>query len=526
MVTIALAIPHTPWVQARVESCARLVDALTPTSREVVDHKLFTERTPNWKWSEDMWRWAVSTDASHFLTLQDDVLVAPNFWPALRSMLEAHPEEVICLESVHPATPALAREGHRWMTTSDLMVGVGYVLPTALLREFLAWRERLTPGPRVGSDDRHVVPEDTLLACWCVATGRKIWHPIPTIIDHDTDIPSSYGHEAHTARRPEVRWNTWDGIDGVRSWRADIESQAQYEPVHLGRMWDLSDLIREIAPETSSETLVRYVQDDGARVKRRLAAVERARRAEDEPIATLLLCTPCRDGHVHKEYCAAVWGLAAQADLDVRNEMQLAGWHFRETSIVHMRARMIRHFLASDCSHLLFVDADISFDPLAVYGMLASGRDFVQVPYPRRGEIDWRGADQDVPAEARGHRYSIRAAGPWAIDEHNCAEIYGTGLGLTLLSRACLEKMTAHFSPLLTVTDDGAPTVMLTTLMMATDPEGRRVLLSEDYSLCERWRQTGGKVYAYLGPGSPATHHGDIALRGAIESLGLRRVGR
>jgi hypothetical protein len=123
----------------------------------------------------------------------------------------------------------------------------------------------------------------------------------------------------------------------------------------------------------------------------------------------------------------------------------------------------------------------------------------------------------------------VRGLALRVLDEQAGEEIGGTGLGLTLLTRKCLESMTAHYRATLSAhasVHDAAPTVMLTRLMVAEDPYGRAVELSEDLSLCERWRQMGGRVMLYVGAGSPATHHGDMALRGAIESLGLTRGPR
>ena len=140
--TFCLGIPHTPWVPARVESLTKLLIALGESEADGVlrARRVFGERALNHVWSEEMWRWGVSregrsggVDPTHFLTLQDDVKVAPNFWPALRAMVEAVPDEVIALEVVHPAAPLLAAKGHRWFTSPDCIVGVGYVLPMAAL---------------------------------------------------------------------------------------------------------------------------------------------------------------------------------------------------------------------------------------------------------------------------------------------------------------------------------------------------------------------------------------------------------
>ena len=65
--TIALAIPHTPWKPERVESLQRLLKQWAGMDGTF---KLFTDKEPNWSWSEKLWHWGFDTGASHLLQLQ------------------------------------------------------------------------------------------------------------------------------------------------------------------------------------------------------------------------------------------------------------------------------------------------------------------------------------------------------------------------------------------------------------------------------------------------------------------------
>jgi len=202
-VTLALGVPHTPWIPARVESLGRLHHSLglnlsTHPPEWVRCTKLFSDREHNWAWSGKMWAWGADVECTHFLSLQDDAIVAPDFWPVLRAMLAAVPDQIIGLESVHPISMTV--DGP-WYTTSDGLIGVGYVIPHAVLVEFLAWRSSSLCKGATES-----VTEDTLIDVFAVATGRKIWHPVPTIVDHDIEIRSSYGNDHHSHRRPLVTW--------------------------------------------------------------------------------------------------------------------------------------------------------------------------------------------------------------------------------------------------------------------------------------------------------------------------------
>lgn len=200
--------PHTPWIPARVESMARLERELD-IHESIVAARQFTEKAPNWKWSGDMWRWALAqceaTGASHFLSIQDDARVAPRFWQALRAMVIANPHAALGLEAVHPAGPAIAVRGLRWYSTCAWLIGVAYVLPVRFLRELLVWRDA-QPSWRIRQTN-----EDTLINDFCGEHGHRVFHPVPTIVDHDVAIASTYENDLDTHRRPTVTWR-----DGAR----------------------------------------------------------------------------------------------------------------------------------------------------------------------------------------------------------------------------------------------------------------------------------------------------------------------
>jgi hypothetical protein len=231
--TIALGLPHTPWVPERVDSFDRLLSDLhivdhdgdtdeeglpSCSGTEPLDHgkcgpsdgptwaHIFSDRESNKVWPIKMWRWGLETKADFFLTLQDDVIIAPNFWPALRAMLKAVPDQVIGLSAVAPGGPEIARQGHRFYATRSHLVGWAYAMPRALLAEFVAW---VDANPKNHAE----MNEDQLLNEFVCATGKTTWHPVPTIVDHDVSIESTYGNDDHTHRRATVTWRAYSEAD-------------------------------------------------------------------------------------------------------------------------------------------------------------------------------------------------------------------------------------------------------------------------------------------------------------------------
>lgn len=230
--TYAVAFPHTPWIAERAESFARLVTELAlghyvgdepnvlsdPHDKQLVAARIFDERESNRVWPGKMWRWALSTNASHLLQLQDDVIVSPNFWAALRAMLEAQPDVLIGLHSNHPLAIAQFKAGRRWYRDRWL-TGPAYVFPTALLHEFVAWCDL---NPQIVAETN----EDSLVCKWCHVAGVDVWHPVPAITDHDLGVPSTYGNDAHHEwsmyRTPPVTWRDMPSLAALEDaayWR-------------------------------------------------------------------------------------------------------------------------------------------------------------------------------------------------------------------------------------------------------------------------------------------------------------------
>jgi len=227
-ISIALAIPHTPWVPERVDSYQRLyADLLVGENKDrgcggtPFAFCTFQERESNRVWSQKLFRWALESGASHLLQLQDDAMVAPRFWSILRAMIEAQPTRIIGLEATHPLTPVQHRAGRRWYR-DHWLIGVGYVIPCWQLERYVEWCER--HPERVAKTN-----EDSLLSEWSYEDGVDIWHPIPTIIDHDIGLPSTYKNDGHYEysmyRRPLVTWRDVDSpaLEDAAYWRVTEE---------------------------------------------------------------------------------------------------------------------------------------------------------------------------------------------------------------------------------------------------------------------------------------------------------------
>jgi hypothetical protein len=200
---------------------------------------------------------------------------------------------------------------------------------------------------------------------------------------------------------------------------------------------------------------------------------------------------------------------------------------FNESLITRARNSLVNTFLKTDSTHLLFIDADLKFDPSGVYHMIMADKDVICGIYPKK-EINWYTVEQavknGVPTDQLKHH-----TGSWVINlvgyEGNVEvpinepfEIWNGGTGMMLIKREVFEKM-KEVTPIYKndMVDLGGQTQMAEEIYMFFDtsiePETQRYL-SEDYHFCRNWRQLGGKVWAapWLTPG----HIGSYVFEGQL----------
>ena len=101
----------------------------------------------------------------------------------------------------------------------------------------------------------------------------------------------------------------------------------------------------------------------------------------------LFVATPMYGGMSHGMYvksCLDLQALCANYGVEVR-----FSFIFNESLITRARNYLVDEFLRSDCTHLMFIDSDIGFDPndvIALSVIAAEGTDkhIVCGPYPKK----------------------------------------------------------------------------------------------------------------------------------------------
>tara|TARA_B110000977_G_scaffold15056_1_gene18567 strand:+ start:1274 stop:2140 length:867 start_codon:yes stop_codon:yes gene_type:complete len=216
---------------------------------------------------------------------------------------------------------------------------------------------------------------------------------------------------------------------------------------------------------------------------------------------------------------------------------------FNESLIQRARNYVADEFMRSDCTHLVFIDSDIAFNPKDVLGLLAvqlKDPDLYNIvcgPYPKK-TIAWekvkaavdKGKADESPFELDQYTADyvfnpVNKLGSFNLGEP--LEIGEGGTGFMCIPRATFERYKEAY-PEYSYKPDHARTENFdgTNEIMAyfdciIDPVSKRYL-SEDYFFCHKAREAGMKVW--MAPWMQINHIGTYIFKGnmaAIGSLGV-----
>lgn len=246
---------------------------------------------------------------------------------------------------------------------------------------------------------------------------------------------------------------------------------------------------------------------------------------ENEKKPKIFIATPMYGG-----MCA---GFYTQAIIQLLTTCQSNGvdadfsFMFNESLITRARNSLTHSFLKTDCSHLMFIDADINFRASDVIHMIRADKDILCGIYPKK-EINWHSVkaamDRGVPFDQlKSHTGSfvvnlVNYVGEVTVPVNQPVEIFNGGTGFMLIKRSVFDKLGES------VPSYSNDVVDLGGKMQHSEPikeffttsiePGTNRLLSEDYHFCRIWREAGGQVYA--APWCQLSHIGTYAFEGQL----------
>ena len=231
----------------------------------------------------------------------------------------------------------------------------------------------------------------------------------------------------------------------------------------------------------------------------------------------LLIGTPCYNGTVTIQYMSSM--LRLQHILAQEGTAFSHATTASESLITRARNFIVSQFLdGPQFTHLLFIDADIGFDPSIVRRYLKADKDIVAGIYPIK-HLDPE-AIRGLPSGrsiATTLKYATKLDETERPDADGFSKAEYAATGFMLIKRNVLEQMAAAHPELKyerSFSKGGRGANLYALFDTSLDRE-KGLYLPEDYTFCNRWRAMGGEIWVDVR--SKFTHvgtfeyHGDFA---------------
>jgi len=193
------------------------------------------------------------------------------------------------------------------------------------------------------------------------------------------------------------------------------------------------------------------------------------------------ICMPCYGGQLTESTFMSFikWAnTARQLGIDWTVETMT-----NESLISRARNTLTAKYLyTKESTHLMFIDADIGWEPWHLLVMLDAQKDVIGGLYPMKSlPVKW--CVNGIPGQAED-------------PNSNHVEVTKTGTGFLLIKRDVFEKLNAHPAVKPFTNDIGLDPVLNPFMKTYFDTAVRENrYYSEDWTFCENWRDIGGQVW-------------------------------
>ena len=222
----------------------------------------------------------------------------------------------------------------------------------------------------------------------------------------------------------------------------------------------------------------------------------------------VFFATPCYGGLVTDQFFLSMFRTS--------QTLMSHGINFRittlrnESLITRARNIMVAMFLESDCSHLMFIDADIEFDAESILRALAYDKPIMAAAYPKKA----------LPVQyAINFKFKDQATKQVRV-ENGAIEVLDASTGFFLVKREVIEKMVQAYPELHYKNDSNIDEKFnkycYSFFDTIHDPDDNRYL-SEDYTFCRRWQKIGGEIW--LDPNTKLNHIGAYTFEGDVSKI-------
>ena len=249
----------------------------------------------------------------------------------------------------------------------------------------------------------------------------------------------------------------------------------------------------------------------------------------------IMIGTPCYGGVVYSDYFQSIAAMIHNfTKLGIQYELNIIG---NESLITRARNGIVARFFADPTTtHLLFIDADVSFSWVNIVRLFLTDKEFCGGCYPKK-MINWSkvkhfaASEKDINDDVLMAKSLDYVFNPAYIKEgdnimvpviNNMVKVRNLGTGFMLLKKSVITKMMGKYRELKYRNNvagyEGSNGINIseyfyTLFDTGVDPESK-VYMSEDYMFCDRWLKIGGEIWMDLR--CSLNHTGNMTYRGCV----------
>lgn len=222
----------------------------------------------------------------------------------------------------------------------------------------------------------------------------------------------------------------------------------------------------------------------------------------------VFLATPSYDGKVGMAYTVSLaQSIAALKDAGIGVTYCLMGGNCH---VDDARNGLVREFMMSSCTDLVFLDADIGWLGEDLVKLISYDRDMIAGVYPKK-----------MP-EGEEYPVTMLPDTPIFADQEGLVEAEGVPTGFLRIRRKVIEIMMEVHGQRKYAGQNAKPGDMPYTILFERTYEGGK-RWSGDYAFCHKWKEAGGKIF--VDPRFLFVHEGAKEWAGCLGDYWMRIHG-
>lgn len=166
---------------------------------------------------------------------------------------------------------------------------------------------------------------------------------------------------------------------------------------------------------------------------------------------------------------------------------------FFDSLISRARNAAAAEFLDSDCTHLLFIDSDITFEPEDVLKLISSNKEVIGAPYPKK-YLKFENFKKEAPNEI----VDFAISGSYKFHTDKILEMDQIATGFLLIKKNVFKELISTYPDLEYINDvDGyGSNRKMWDFFKVGINKTTKIYESEDWGFCTLWKKMGGKIFA------------------------------